>query len=327
MIKIAEFIKNRSFEIAWAIFRCAGLVKHEELKKELETAAIKLAAKYGDSSAAKKETITDGEFPEIEKLISLIRLSEAIGEIKIINARVLYRELSNLNEAIKEGIIKSLEEAAYKPENEVFIEGIFSTSSIKSFEDDERQLDLKINNKGNSYKKNDLHSSASSPRDNSAMVRQTHHEAVRQDSIKHSVRQENKDSLASSLRDSSAIIRQAHHEVVRQSRDEKNNSAIVRQANHEVVRQSPNNQAVRQENNKIVRQSTIDDNELVPESWEDLIYRKIREVKKASTKEISAFFPEISERTIRFYLQRLQDMGLIEKMGTTGPGSYYMFKK
>lgn len=284
MIQNLEFIKNRSFEIAWAVFRCAVLVKQDNLKKNLEDGAINLVHKYGHSDL--KSDVVKNVF-EIEKLISLIRLAEAIGEIKIVNARVLYRELSNLHNAVKKHEELLVKQASQNPEEAVFIESIFSQPpmAMGEFVDVVRQpaLEIRQNQDSNLAKKSkENNSSAKLTTSSSAIVmsgtRQSSSQAVRQNQ-------------------SSAIA-------------ELNNSAVS------IGRQA------------IIRQETAQtDEESVQDSWQNLIYRKIKEFGKVSTKEIAAFFPEISERTIRFYLQKLNDSGLIEKTGTSGPGSFYTLKK
>ena len=40
-------------------------------------------------------------------------------------------------------------------------------------------------------------------------------------------------------------------------------------------------------------------------------------------KEIAALFPEVSERTLRYDLQKLCEYGVVERMGNGGPSSYY----
>ena len=58
------------------------------------------------------------------------------------------------------------------------------------------------------------------------------------------------------------------------------------------------------------------------------ILEKIRqsESRKAPLKEVLAAFPEVSERTMRYDLQKLCGQGLIERVGSGGPGSYYTIK-
>lgn len=289
MIQNLEFIKNRSFEIAWAVFRCAVLVKQDNLKKNLEDGAINLVHKYGHSDL--KSDVVKNVF-EIEKLISLIRLAEAIGEIKIVNARVLYRELSNLHNAVKKHEELLVKQASQNPEEAVFIESIFSQPpmAMGEFVDVVRQpaLEIRQNQDSNLAKKSkENNSSAKLTTSSSAIVmsgtRQSSSQAVRQNQ-------------------SSAIA-------------ELNNSAKVRP------------QVAEQSSLRGKQETVQTDEESVQDSWQNLIYRKIKEFGKVSTKEIAAFFPEISERTIRFYLQKLNDSNLIEKIGTSGPGSFYTLKK
>ncbi|MEK7149456.1 MAG: winged helix-turn-helix transcriptional regulator [Patescibacteria group bacterium] len=284
MIQNLEFIKNRSFEIAWAVFRCAVLVKQDNLKKNLEDGAINLVHKYGHSDL--KSDVVKNVF-EIEKLISLIRLAEAIGEIKIVNARVLYRELSNLHNAVKKHEELLVKQASQNPEEAVFIESIFSQPpmAMGEFVDVVRQpaLEIRQNQDSNLAKKSkENNSSAKLTTSSSAIV------------------------MSGTRQSSSQVVRQNQSSAIA----ELNNSAVS------IGRQA------------IIRQETAQtDEESVQDSWQNLIYRKIKEFGKVSTKEIAAFFPEISERTIRFYLQKLNDSGLIEKTGTSGPGSFYTLKK
>jgi hypothetical protein len=43
-------------------------------------------------------------------------------------------------------------------------------------------------------------------------------------------------------------------------------------------------------------------------------------------KDLLAEFPDVSERTVRYDLQRLCEQGIIERVGNGGPASYYIFK-
>lgn len=43
-------------------------------------------------------------------------------------------------------------------------------------------------------------------------------------------------------------------------------------------------------------------------------------------KDLIAEFPNVSERTLRYDLQKLCDMGIIERLGNGGPASYYSYK-
>lgn len=58
------------------------------------------------------------------------------------------------------------------------------------------------------------------------------------------------------------------------------------------------------------------------------IIEKIRQSENRQTqlKELLAAFPEVSERTMRYDLQKLCAQGLLERVGSGGPGSYYVIK-
>lgn len=43
-------------------------------------------------------------------------------------------------------------------------------------------------------------------------------------------------------------------------------------------------------------------------------------------KDLIAEFPDVSERTLRYDLQKLCEMGVIERIGNGGPASYYSYK-
>jgi len=49
----------------------------------------------------------------------------------------------------------------------------------------------------------------------------------------------------------------------------------------------------------------------------------IRQCGNAAMKDIIVAFPDVSERTLRYDLQKLCDQDLIERAGNGGPSSYY----
>jgi predicted ATPase len=58
------------------------------------------------------------------------------------------------------------------------------------------------------------------------------------------------------------------------------------------------------------------------------ILEKIRqsENQKIQVKDLTTSFPEVSERTMRYDLQKLCSQGVLERVGNGGPGSYYALK-
>ena len=51
---------------------------------------------------------------------------------------------------------------------------------------------------------------------------------------------------------------------------------------------------------------------------------KIRQSGNAAMKDLIASFPEVSERTLRYDLQKLCMQGVVERIGNGGPSSYYI---
>ncbi len=56
------------------------------------------------------------------------------------------------------------------------------------------------------------------------------------------------------------------------------------------------------------------------------IIEKIRQSGNTAMKDIVAAFPDVSERTLRYDLQRLCNQDVIERMGNGGPASYYILR-
>lgn len=56
------------------------------------------------------------------------------------------------------------------------------------------------------------------------------------------------------------------------------------------------------------------------------ILSKIRQSGNCRIKDIQEVLPEISERTLRYDLQKLSDQGLIERIGSGGPATYYKMR-
>jgi hypothetical protein len=52
----------------------------------------------------------------------------------------------------------------------------------------------------------------------------------------------------------------------------------------------------------------------------------MRQVQNCRIKDLVAAFPGVSERTLRYDLQKLCEEGIIERVGPGGPGTYYQLK-
>ncbi len=80
-------------DIASAVFRVAALVRHGQLRMELERVAVEL--------------VKDIEPKAIDRLERLVRFTEAVEEMSQINAGVLCRELGNLRNMLDSEISES----------------------------------------------------------------------------------------------------------------------------------------------------------------------------------------------------------------------------
>ncbi|HEY4524025.1 MAG TPA: DeoR family transcriptional regulator [Candidatus Paceibacterota bacterium] len=59
----------------------------------------------------------------------------------------------------------------------------------------------------------------------------------------------------------------------------------------------------------------------------DLIVKKIRQLGNAAMKDLIAEFESVSERTLRYDLQKLCDQSVLERMGNGGPASFYRLRE
>ncbi len=338
-----EFIKNRSFEIAWAVFRCASLVKRESLKKELENNAIALVSAHGNFKPQKHTLENFKNLSEVEKLNAVIKLAEAIGEIKIVNARVLYRELNNLSEAIKNVIYQFEQELARQANEDVIIEDIFvSRGDVKQQSQGKEKIFHEVQNDKDGHPEGNPEGSQSfikevkSASDNSIKLAVNNSANTVNSQINKAISGIN--SLAELAKGVRQNMNKSANILPNKPIAVQQNSVQPKYAMSSVQSQSQGGapklvaRSFAESTNSKPAESPVTrfaerEEDSIQDSWQNLIYRKIREIGKTSTKEIASFFPEISERTVRFYLQRLTDAKFIEKIGTTGPGSYYVFKK
>jgi hypothetical protein len=83
-----EFLRQRSFEVAWAVFRVSEFVSKKNLKNGLEERALDYFLKRDADS--------------LDSLEDAIQFSFKIGEISEVNTKVLFREINNLRSAIGE---------------------------------------------------------------------------------------------------------------------------------------------------------------------------------------------------------------------------------
>src|SRR3989344_3570299 len=110
---------QKAYELSYATFRVAALVRKPDLKERLERQAAIILERVASGDLAIGEPL--------ETLRALIMLSEGIGEIRYVNAKVLLRELGNPERMVKAAAPPS---PGYGGQVEEFdIERMFSTTA------------------------------------------------------------------------------------------------------------------------------------------------------------------------------------------------------
>lgn len=133
----------------------------------------------------------------------------------------------------------------------------------------------------------------------------------------------------------------ADYQAIRQSSEEKDSAIDIGKIfnnNSLLGNLSQSNVAKRQDSQKIVNRKLNDVTTLrTPlnqvrntSSRQDAIVEKIRQSGNGfgcQLKDIIAAFPDVSERTLRYDLQRACEQGVVERVGNGGPTSYYRAKQ
>lgn len=113
---MTDFIRQRSFELSYALFQLARLVKQKDLRSRIEANAIYLleSAEGGDAASLGKG---------IAVLKKLIILGEGIGEIGYDHSKVINKQFSYLNTAIAE--YAAMRQKSEEKDAEVNLDSIF----------------------------------------------------------------------------------------------------------------------------------------------------------------------------------------------------------
>lgn len=225
---------QKAYEFSYAVFRVAALVRRADLKERLERQAAMLLEKVASGDPELR--------PILETLRALILLSEGVGEVRYVNAKVLLRELENLERMLKD-------RAHIKKEQEEFdIERMFSAVAAGKTEVEET-------------------------------IRKTQAE------------------------------RAAQKEAVTKSANEFGKLTTGNSARQE-TRQNGNGETLPSPNG------------FGGQARAAAIYTRVQKG-SAQLKEMLAEFGNVSERTLRYDLQRLVEQGKVERVGSGGPGTYY----
>lgn len=313
----SEFLKKKAREISYALNRVSFYIKREDLKNRIE----RLSFEFLENVAVVGEDVSDKQslvavFKNISALDVLVRIGHSLYEIETINSNILIRELDAFNSAIRQ-----LAEAnSAMGNNSEFGNG--SASSPRG-------------NSANPFVKQELNleSIFSMP---PAIIKETANSAIENVSVgvkkefgNSAIRQPAEGTQTSELKDfanidnEKEIVERAYSSINEKEKsiisevmgDRSNLQSNVKdsvQACQAIIRKFQNGitQQIRDESgNRTIRQN--------------LISEKIRQSGKANIKELVCQFPGVSERTLRYDLQKLCDQGVVEKIGSSGPGTSY----
>ena len=242
---------QKTYELSYATFRVAALVRKPDLKERLERQAAIILERVASGDLAIVEPL--------ETLRALIMLSEGIGEIRYVNAKVLLRELGNLERMVKAAAPPS---PGYGGQGEEFdIERMFSTTATGK--------------------------------------------AGVEDSIRR-IQERRKEEVDSVM--PTSVATNPEKPAVPTGRQE--------------TRQNGNGSA------KLTTSGNGNGNGN-SEARASAIYAKVQRG-NTSIKDLLAEFGSassplggVSERTLRYDLQRLVEQGKVERVGNGGPGTYY----
>ncbi len=307
-----EFFVQRSFEVVWAVFRVAEHATRLKIKQVLEDKAV-------DYLASKDLASLDG-------LEEMVRLGAQVKDINKVNSSVILREIGNLRSAILElnDCKMRMIESAKNPETAPNIEESFSRPPMRISEI--------IRSISDSLNK-------SQPADGSAPLNQEAKDVpevnkqVRQESGKDKPQQFSKTNPTPIAEVQSAAVFEKK-EIFYAPAPSQNQSPARDAKSKEIVRQESPASAQLNEN----KSQSADSQPKTPgnnrfeasigfKERNEILVKILSKRTLCHIKDVIQSMPGISERTIRYDVQRLVDKGIIERIGTGGPNSFFRLKK
>lgn len=310
-----DLIVKKAFEISYAICRISQSIQNDSFKKIFDEQGVKIL----NSATAKdientKQTIFSIEY--------FIHLAKSLNLLRNDLADTLVAELNNLNIFIAE-YLKSLNNLDINT-NDIFKTKLSIENNKKERNIKKIKTSINKNNENNNPAMDSAVNSAiednlevDSAINNPAMILESdsainlnNNSAIDSaiDSEKDSAMNSAIDSATDSAIDNSAI------EYHKNLQDKENGFAHI----GEIISQEKD-QNFKKSNNKNDNSETI--------VRRSVFFDKIRYFDEFKLKDLEEIFPELSERTIRYYLSDLINKGLIERRGNSGPNVLYKVKK
>ncbi len=302
-----EFFTQRSFEVVWAVFRVAEHTTRQKIKQGLEDKAT-------DYLLAK-------DLKTLDELEEIIRLSGQIKEINQINTSVLLRETGNLRAAMLDiqDIQKKQLAPANTPENAPKIEEVFSRPPMRvsdlieimkksGFEIKERQTE-----KTESIEKINLGVKSDEAVNNGPAIKSPAREEI--DFIK-----EKQEEIEYKQKESGKAIFEG--QLLEKSPEITKSDTLNSPARQELTKESGKSEIKSPASKKDRFDAVIGFKER-----NSIIMELLNKRSLCHIKDLIDSLPNISERTVRYDVQRLVDKGVIERVGTGGPNSFFRIKK
>jgi len=341
-----QFILKKAFEISYALCRIAKNLKNTYFSNIFEERGLKIL----DSATKKDFESLKNSFLGIEYFI---RLGEELGLFRNHIAELLIGEINNLNKYIIEA-----EEEILMPE--LNIEDIFTSKNGKTFKktkqnesflnsakdsamDSAKEKDSAMSSAMDSATVGNSATRDSAMNNNSAMDNSAMEDSATEDSAMEDLAMEDsamdnsatgsamgsatqKDSaMDSAIGDSainSAIRNDSAMEIENNSATEDNSLNIQNNKNQE-----PTFIHISKIINEEPKEEPKDDSIGIIKVRKSVFLDKIRYFEEFRLKDLEKMFPELSERTLRYYLSDLISLGFIEKIGISGPNVLYRFNK
>jgi hypothetical protein len=300
-----EFFNQRSFEVVWAVFRVAQYVSRPKLRQTLEDRALDyFVARNGATLDALEETI---------------RLSANIGEIGKTNAGVLLRETGTLRAALLEFKEKNIAVAAgdnltranqgqADRKEEPSIDGIFSRPPMLLAD----FMGMIADSMGKARTRvADVQGAEPKEKDTVAFQPVAADEGPAMGSVKSG------NDTSSIYIDKTDDFSQSAKPIGNEFGKESGNAASNRQkelANKSApIVSTVGNTKASSAISAVYRQSVI--------------IEQLSRKTYSTLRDIAEILPGVSERTLRYDIQRMVDKKIVERVGGGGPHSFLRLKK
>jgi hypothetical protein len=322
-----NFFIQRSFEVVWAVFRVAGYTQRRSIKEGLEERAVEYLL-YKDSM-------------HLQGLEEMVRLSLHIGEVSKVNADVLLREIGNLQTTLKDIEGEMMEEVHQMkgPEDAPNVEEVFSKPPmlLSEFIEAMNQVSTKIQD--TRYKKEE--------EEDKPETRNTKNE-VEDDkpetrNLKYEEKEEKGEREESSAR-SGKEVGDSHSSKTESgkpapeagsgnssaSQTQEEGLARVRQTRpQDGVGEQSGNHAPETGSGKPVSTEVNSGKmrKLGARERREAILKLVEKRNLCHIKDVLSTLPDTSARTLRYDIQKMVDKGVLERVGSGGPNSFFRLRK